>query len=81
MITITHSEIALRVEEAWNTHKDIVQREIQVAISRIHISLDIWTSPNRWLLLAICAYFTTHHYKRQKALLALQRVPGYSGEN
>ena len=41
MITTTHSEIALRVEEAWNTHKDIVQRELQAAISRIHISLDI----------------------------------------
>jgi hypothetical protein len=81
MITTTHSEIALRVEEAWNTHKDIVRRELQAAISQIHISLDIWTSPNRWLLLAICAHFTTHYYKRQKALLALQRVPGHGGED
>jgi len=28
MITTTHSKIALRVEEAWNTHKDIVRREL-----------------------------------------------------
>jgi hypothetical protein len=31
--------------------------------------------------LAVCAHFTTHDYKRQKALLALQRVPGHSGED
>jgi hypothetical protein len=64
MITTTHSEIALRVEEAWNTHKDIVRREFQAAISRIHIFLNIWTSPNRFLLLAIVAYFTTQTLKK-----------------
>jgi hypothetical protein len=52
-----------------------------LAVSLIYISLDIWTSPNRLLLLAVCIHFTIYDYKRQKALLALQRVPGYSGEN
>jgi len=28
IITTTHSEIALRVEEAWNTYKDVVRREL-----------------------------------------------------
>jgi hAT family C-terminal dimerisation region len=31
--------------------------------------------------LAICAHFTTYELKRQKALLALKKVLGHSGDN
>ena len=61
-------------------HKDVVRRALQSALLYIHIALDIWTSPNRLSLLAICAHFTTYNQKRQKALLALQVVPNHSGE-
>ena len=81
IITTAHSQVRVKVSKAWGKHKDIVRRELQSALLRIHISLDIQTSPKRWLLLAICAHFTTHLYKKQKALLALQKVPGHSGEN
>ena len=81
MITTGHQGVYNKVTEAWEKHKDVVRRELQAALSRIHISLDIWTSPNRWLLLAICAHFTTHLQKKQKALLALKKVPGHSGED
>lgn len=70
-ITTSHSGVYNKVKEAWERHKDVVRRTLQSAVSLIHISLDIWTSPNRWLLLAVCAHFTTYDYKRQKALLAL----------
>jgi hypothetical protein len=80
-ITTSHSGVANKVKEAWDKHKDAVQQSLQAALSHIHISLDIWTSPNRWLLLAICAHFTTYDSKKQKALLALQKVPGHSGED
>jgi hypothetical protein len=80
-ITTSHSGVYNKVKEAWEKHKDVVRRELQSALSHIHISLDIWTSPNHWLLLAICAHFTTHCQRKQKALLALQKVPGHSGED
>jgi hypothetical protein len=80
-IAIAHSTVRNKVEEAWKKHKDVVRRILQAALSHIHISLDIWTSPNRWLLLAICAHFTSYDQKKQKALLALQKVPGHSGED
>jgi len=80
-ITTAHSTIRLKIKDSWTRHKDVVRRELQSAVSRIHIALDIWTSPNRYLLIAICAHFTTHLFKRQKALLALQKVAGHSGEN
>jgi len=81
MITTTHSTITKKLKGSWSNHKDVVRRDLQSAISNIHISLDIWTSPNRHLLLAICAHYTTHLLKRQKALLALRTVAGHSGQN
>jgi len=73
--------VHIKTEEAWKKHKYTIRIKLQAALSHIHISLDIWTSPNRWLLLAICAHFTTYDQKKQKALLALQKVPGHSGED
>ncbi len=81
MITTTHSTITKKLKGSWTNHKDVVRRDLQSAISNIHISLDIWTSPNRHLLLAICAHYTTYLLKRQKALLALRTVAGHSGQN
>jgi hypothetical protein len=81
MITTTHSQVKERVREAWAKHKDVVRRVLQSAISRIHISLDIWTSPNRFLLLAIVAHFTSHDQKKRKALLALKQVAGHSSDD
>jgi hypothetical protein len=73
--------VRIKVEKAWKKHKNVVRRTLQAALSHIHISLNIWTSPNRWFLLAICAHFTSYDQKKQKALLALQKVPGHSGED
>jgi hypothetical protein len=47
MITIIHSEITLKIEKIWNTYKDIVRREFQTAILRIHIFFNIWIFLNR----------------------------------
>jgi hypothetical protein len=80
-ITTSHSGVYNKVKEAWEKHKDVVRQTLQAAISHIHLSLDIWTSPNRWLLLGICAHFTSYDQQKQKALLALQKVPSHSGED
>lgn len=81
IVTTAHSQVTKKIRESWNCHKDTVRRTLQSAISSIHISLDIWTSPNGYLLLGICAHYTTHSLKKQKALLALRQVAGHSGEN
>ena len=81
MITTSHSGIATSIKRAWERHQDTVRRQLQGALSHIHISLDIWTFPNHWLLLAICAHFTTHDQKKQKALLALKKVSSYSSDS
>jgi hypothetical protein len=80
-ITTAHSGVYNKVKEAWVRHKGTVRAVVQGAISQIHIAVDIWTSPNHWLLVAIVAHFTSSDLKRQKALLALKKVPGHSGED
>jgi hypothetical protein len=80
-ILTSHSTVHIKTEDAWKKHKHTVRIKLQAAISHIHIALDIWTSPNRYLFLAICAYFTTYEQKKEKALLALKEVPGHSGED
>ena len=56
MITIAHSTIRKKITDAWASYKDAVRRDLQSVVSNIHLSLDIWTSPNGHLLLAISAH-------------------------
>lgn len=79
-LTTAHSQIARKIEQSWQGHKDVVRRKLQSAISSVHLSLDIWTSPNG-LLLGICAHCVDHlQEKHLKALLALRTVANRSGE-
>jgi len=80
-IPTAHLTVSEYVKEAWIKHKDIVRTIVQAVISHIHISLNIWTSPNQWLLLAICAHFTSYEQKKEKTLLILKKIPGHSEED
>lgn len=76
-----HSTVPKLIERSWQTQKDIVRKRLQSALSSIHLSLDIWTSPNRLLLLGICAHFVDQtQEKLSKALLALRTVTNHSGD-
>ncbi|EED11633.1 hypothetical protein TSTA_108210 [Talaromyces stipitatus ATCC 10500] len=56
-------------------------KKLQSASSSIHLSLDIWTSPNRILFLGICAHFVEQSQERLcKGLLALRTVGNHSGD-
>jgi hypothetical protein len=79
LLPTSHNTIRRYIQKAFLRHKDTVRRLLQSAASSIHIALDIWTSPNRWLLLGIVAHFTSVDLKPQRALLALKKVSGHSG--
>jgi hypothetical protein len=80
-IITAHSSIPRRIEQSWQAQKDIVRKKLQSAISSIHLSLDIWTSPNRLLFLGICAHFVEQSQEKlSKALLALRTVVNHSGD-
>jgi hypothetical protein len=81
-ITTAHTQVRKRIEESWESTKDIVRKKLQSAISSIHLSVDIWTSPNRHLLLGVCAHFVEQNSKGlSRALLALRTVQSHSGED
>ena len=80
-VTTTHSQITKRIGQSWQIHQDVVRKKLQSAVSSIHLSLDIWTSPNRLLLMGICGHFVDcSQEKHSKALLALRTVASHSGD-
>ena len=80
-ITTAYSQIGQKIIESWQIHKDTIRKRLQSALSSIHLSIDIWTSPNRNFLLAVTADFVNYNEEKLvKALLALCTVKCHSGE-
>jgi hypothetical protein len=78
-LNIAHSTIRTKIKDAYLAYKDTIRKRLQSALSCIHISLNIWTSPNRILLLGVVTDFvdrTTEQYT--KALLGLRPVSSHS---
>jgi hypothetical protein len=46
--------------------------QLGTAISRIHISFDLWTFPNGYALCGIVTHFVSHQYSNQSVLLGLK---------
>ena len=80
ILSTAHSTIPKLIQSSFEISKDIVRKKLQSAISRVHLSLDIWTSPNQHLFLAIVGHFLDIDPKRQDALLALRTVSNHGGK-
>jgi hypothetical protein len=74
------------IKDAWE-NEDIGRRaflknHLHSATSKIHISIDVWTSEEKTNYLAVVAHLLDKHYKLQTALLDLPCLKGpHSGEN
>ncbi len=80
-ITTAHSQIRWKMRDLWQTHKNTVQKKLQSALFSIHLSVDIWTSSNQLLLLAVTADFVDYTEKKyMKILLALHIVKDHNEE-
>ena len=80
-IVTAHNSVPRRIEQSWESQKDIIRKKLQSASPNIHLSLDIRTSPNRLLFLGICAHFVERSQEKlSKALLALRTVANHSGD-
>ena len=69
--------------EAYSREKAELKRKlIEDTLSSIHISFDLWTSPNYLTIMSVHAYWIDLQGKRCCRLLALRRLKGeHSGEN
>jgi hypothetical protein len=55
----------------YELYADKLARSLQSAVSMIHISSDLWTSPHQHGMLAVCEQWVDKEYKLRKALLGL----------
>lgn len=80
-IITAHNSVPKKIEQSWLVQKDIIRKKLQSALSSVHLSLDIWTSPNRLLFLGNCCHFVEQSdEKLSKALIALRIMANHSGE-
>ena len=55
---------------------------LQESQSMIHITTDLWTSPHRHAMLAVCAQWVDQDFELQKALLGMPECPfSHSGDS
>jgi hypothetical protein len=59
-----------------------VKQRLALAKSKIHISFDLWTSPNIHAIIAVVAHFLSPELQLRHVLLAVREIEGsHSGEN
>lgn len=76
------SAIRQRLATTFKAKKDILRRELEHSISKIHLAFDLWTSPNRIAILGVSAHFISDSKGVQQRLLALRQQPGaHTGNN
>jgi len=64
------------VTNCFQIAKTMIKERLSLARSRIHISYDLWTSPNHKAMIAIVAHWMGEDYKVKTALLAVKEVYG-----
>ncbi|KAI8416773.1 hypothetical protein FOFC_03106 [Fusarium oxysporum] len=69
------SSITRELQKIFESKADIIKAELGSALTKIHISFDLWTSPNRLAIMAVFAYFIDKFGNQQSRLLALP-TPG-----
>jgi hypothetical protein len=78
----THETIKKWIMRQYEGQKEKVKQRIQSAKSRIHISCDLWTSPNSLAVLGIVAHYVTEDGQLKHHVLALKDIDGeHDGSN
>ena len=62
--------------------KEQVKLELERSKSNVHLSFDLWTSPNALAMLGVVAHYFDQYGKNRVHIIALRRLRGsHSGEN
>lgn len=66
----------------YRNRKETIKNKLHAAKSKVHISCDLWTSPNSLAILAIIAHYVDADGKLQRSNLALKSIIGdHKGEH
>lgn len=70
------------IQQSFAANKQSIKEALSNSVSSIHISFDLWTSPNNLALLGVVGYWLNEEGILQHSLLGLRRLLGaHSGEN
>jgi hypothetical protein len=70
------------LEDILSLKKAAAKEELDEAVTQIHISFDLWTSPNRLAFISIFGHFIDRRNLYQSRLFAFRRQTGsHAGEN
>ena len=75
------------IPRAWilaefGRRQEEIREGLQSSKSRIHLSFDLWTSPNNISFVGVVGHYMSSQYKVETTLLGLRRLHGtHSGEN
>ena len=78
----SHTTTGLWVLNQYKIEKERIRLRLHSSCSKIHVSLDIWTSPNTIPILAIIAHYISEDNKLESSLLALKEIEdSHKGDN
>lgn len=78
----SHTSITEWVLRQFSSMKESMKSKLQSARTDIHISCDLWTSPNCLPILGVVAHYISEDGKLESTTLALVNVEGaHTGEN
>lgn len=77
-----HSTIGIWVQRQYESYKQRVKQNLKNALSKIHVSCDLWTSPNGLPILALIFHYLGANKKVRRTVAALRELSGsHTGEN
>jgi hypothetical protein len=81
VVPVAHNTIRADIINEFALWKETVKNDLHNKRSNLHVALDIWTSPNRILFIAIVGYYIPQKSNKViKRLLALKEIVGHAGE-
>jgi hypothetical protein len=81
LLLSSRSAVMRHITVTFDLYRSQLKTMLERSVSKIHISSDLWTSPHRHGVLAICARWVDDGYQPRKALLAMPECRySHSGE-
>jgi hypothetical protein len=80
--TTTANTLRADCIQYFETAKNTIISILAFAMSRIHLTWDLWTSPNFKAMIAITAHWTDQNWKVRSTLMAIREIDrDHDGEN
>ena len=80
ILVTAHSTVSRLIDRSFVVHKEIFKQKLQQSLSKIHFTIDMWTSPNHKAFQAICVHFVDADTKTLcKALIGLPEHRRFHG--